>query len=307
MVATGSAAYTLAMADRSPLMAPDELLARLDDPVLRVADVRWYLADPSKGRHDYVEAHLPGAVFVDIDTDLAAPPGPGRHPLPSPVIFATRMAVLGFDDTSDIVAYDDAGGTIAARLWWMLDDLGHPRVRVLDGGLQAWAAAGGPLTAFVPALPQGRLTLRDRWSRAIGRDELWSRLGSLAVVDARAPERYRGEVEPVDGIPGHIPTAVNRPTAGNLGADGRFLSPGKLHARYATLGDEVAVACGSGVNACHAAIAMRLAGLPDPLLYAGSYSDWVRAGLPVVTGDEPGDPPPDLPEAPPGDPPGARS
>lgn len=262
----------------------------LDDPLLRLADVRWWLSDPGKGRRDYAAGHVPGAVFVDLDTDLAAPPGPGRHPLPSPVAFGARMAALGFDDASDVVAYDDAGGTIAARLWWMLDDLGHPRVRVLDGGLQAWVTAGGQLTSGVPAFPPGCLSLRDWWSKAIEREELRSRLGSLALVDARAPERYRGDIEPVDGIPGHIPTAVNRPTAGNLRADGRFLSPGELHARYATLGDVVAVACGSGVNACHAAIAMRVAGLPDPLLYAGSYSDWVRAGLPVVTGDESGDP-----------------
>src|SRR4051794_35244507 len=137
------------------LVSPEELLDRIDDPTLRIADVRWWLADPGKGRRDYDEAHLPGAIFVDVDTDLVASEGPGRHPLPTPAAFAARMAALGFDDSSDIVAYDDAGGTIAVRLWWMLDVLGHPRVRVLDGGIGAWIAAGGPGTAAGPPFPPG--------------------------------------------------------------------------------------------------------------------------------------------------------
>ena len=273
------------------LITPEDLLGRLHDPALRIADVRWWLADPGKGRRDYAAAHLPGAVFVDVDTDLVATEGPGRHPLPAPAAFAARMATLGFDDSSDIVAYDDAGGTIAARLWWMLDVLGHSRVRVLDGGYQAWIAAGGPVTDVVPAYPAGRLTLGDAWARTIDRDELASRLGTIAVIDARAPERYRGDVEPIDPVAGHIPTALSRPTSGNLAVDGRLLPPDELRRRFAPLGDEVVTACGSGITACHNALAMRVAGLPDPLLYPGSYSDWSRAGMPVVTGDEPGDAP----------------
>jgi thiosulfate/3-mercaptopyruvate sulfurtransferase len=273
------------------LIAPEALLASLGDPALRTADVRWWLADPGKGRRDYAEAHLPGAIFVDVDTDLVAAEGPGRHPLPDPRDFAARMAALGFDDSSDIVAYDDAGGTIAARLWWMFDVLGHRRVRVLDGGIQGWIAAGGPVTDVVPAWPPGRLTLGDEWARTIDREALASRLGRLAVIDARAPERYRGEVEPIDPIAGHIPTATSRPTGGNLTADGRFLSADELRRRFAPLGDEVVTACGSGITACHNALAMRVAGLPDPLLYPGSYSDWSSAGMPVATGDEPGGPP----------------
>ena len=273
------------------LISPEELLGRLDDPALRIADVRWWLADPGKGRRDYAEAHLPGAVFVDVDTDLVATEGPGRHPLPSPADFASRMAALGFDDSSDIVAYDDAGGTIAARLWWMLEVLGHPRVRVLDGGIGAWIAAGGPVTDAVPAYEPGRLTLGDAWTGTIDRQTLTARLGTLAVIDARAPERYRGDVEPIDPVAGHIPTALNRPTGGNLAPDGRFLPTDALRLRFAPLGDEVVTACGSGITACHNALAMRVAGLPDPLLYPGSYSDWSRAGMPVATGDEPGQPP----------------
>jgi thiosulfate/3-mercaptopyruvate sulfurtransferase len=273
-----------------PLISPETLLTRVGDPDLRIADVRWWLADRAKGRRDYDAAHLPGAVFVDLDTDLAALPGPGRHPMPSPADFAARMAELGFDDRTAIVAYDDAGGTIAARLWWMLDDLGHHRVRVLDGGIAAWEAMGGPLTEEVPAVTPGHLTLADHWSRTIDGDGLAARLGTVGLIDARAPERYRGEIEPVDAVGGHIPTAVSRPSGGNLGADGRFQAPDVLRARFEALSDagDVVTYCGSGVTACHNALAMRVAGLADPILYAGSYSDWTRGARPVATRDEPG-------------------
>ncbi len=277
------------MAPTSPLIAPEDLVGRLDDPGLRLLDVRWWLTEPGRGHRDYLAGHLPGAVWVDLDTDLTAPTGPGRHPLPDPAVFAARMAALGVDDALDVVAYDDVGGTIAARIWWMLEDLGHRSVRVLDGGYTAWAAAGLPVTSVVPEAPApGRLALADHWTRVIDRERLVERLGGVAVVDARAPERYRGDTEPVDPYPGHIPTAVNLPLPGNLDAGGRFLDAARLRERFAALGDPVVVACGSGVNACHNALAMRIAGLPDPLLYEGSYSDWSRAGMPVATGDEPG-------------------
>jgi thiosulfate/3-mercaptopyruvate sulfurtransferase len=275
----------------SPLTSPEPLLERLGNPSLRIADVRWWLADPGRGRRDYEHAHLPGATFVDVDRDLVGHEGPGRHPLPDPAAFAQRLGELGFDDESDIVAYDDAGGTIAARLWWMLDSLGHRRIRVLDGGYQAWVAAGGPLTAEVPEFPPGRLTVSTAWARTIDREALTRRLGTLSLIDARAPERYRGDVEPIDPVAGHIPTARSLPTSGNLGADGRLLAATELRARYAPLGDDVVTACGSGITACHDALAMRVAGLPDPLLYPGSYSDWSRSGMPVATGDEPGEVP----------------
>jgi thiosulfate/3-mercaptopyruvate sulfurtransferase len=270
------------------LISAGDLLAQLGDPALRICDVRWWLTDPGKGRRDYEVAHLPGAVFVDADRDLVAAEGPGRHPLPSPAGFAARMERLGIGDDSEVVAYDDAGGTIAARLWWMLDRISRVRIRVLDGGLAAWAAIGGPLTAEVPSYPAGSLTLRGGWTGTIDRDALASRLGSVALIDARAPERYRGEVEPVDAVPGHIPTAISLPTAGNLGPDSRFLAPEVLRARFEGLGDVVVAYCGSGVNACHNALAMRVAGLPDPLLYPGSYSDWAGTGMPIATGAEPG-------------------
>ena len=290
------------MADRlgsMSLISPENLMERvgaprrIGAPDLRLFDVRWWLTDPAKGRRDYAAAHLPGAAFVDLDADLSAPTGPGRHPLPSPAAFAIRMTELGLSYDSDVVAYDDAGGAVAARLWWMLDDLGHSRVSVLDGGIGAWAAIGGPLTAEVTPYAVGRLTLRDHWTGTIDRDALAARLGTVSLIDARAPERYRGDIEPVDAVPGHIPTAVNRPTAGNLGPDGRFLDMNILRARFEHLGGEVVSSCGSGVNACHNALAMRIAGLPDPLLYPGSYSDWAGTGMPIATGDEPGVMPPD--------------
>ena len=271
------------------LIRAEELIERIGDPAVVPADVRWWLADPGKGRRDYEAAHLPGAVFVDVDSDLVAPTGPGRHPLPLPADFARRMETLGIGDDSEVVAYDDAGGSVAARLWWMLEDLGHSQVRVLDGGIGAWVAVGGSLTDAVPSLPPGHLTLRDRWSRVIEREALAAGLDAAGVtlLDARAPERYRGEVEPVDPVAGHIPGAHSIPWAGNLGPDGRFLSADALRQRFAGLGGDVVTSCGSGVNACHNALALRVAGLPDPLLYPGSYSDWSRAGWPVATGDDP--------------------
>lgn len=275
------------------IIAPDDLLARLDDPRLRLLDVRWWLTDLPRGRRDYEAGHIPGARWVDLDTVLAAHEGPGRHPLPSPAGFARSMAALGVTDGASVVVYDDAGGTIAARLWWMLDDLGHADVRVLDGGYPAWVAAGGPISTVEPApdpAPEASLHLASAWSRVVDRTWMLERLGTgtVAVVDARAPERYRGDIEPVDPVPGHIPTAVSRPLAGNLDADGRFRSPAELRARFADLEGSVVHACGSGVNACHNILAGRIGGLPDPLLYEGSYSDWSRSGMPVATGDDPG-------------------
>ncbi len=272
------------------LLSPEIMLRRLDQPDLRICDVRWWLVDPARGRREYEAGHLPGAVFVDVDSDLVAPDGPGRHPLPDPVAFARRMAELGIDDDSHVVAYDDAGGAVAARRWWMLEDLGHRDVAVLDGGFSAWVAAGGPVTTVASSYPPGRLTLRGHWTRVIDRAGLVPRLmaDDLVLVDARAPERYRGDVEPIDPVAGHVPGAVSVPFSGNLGPDGRLLPADALRARFEAFGSSVAVSCGSGINACHDALAMRVAGLPDPLLYPGSYSDWSRSRMPVATGDDPG-------------------
>jgi thiosulfate/3-mercaptopyruvate sulfurtransferase len=281
---------------RGPLIDVATLADAIDDPFLRVVDCRWYLGKPGDGRRAYEAGHLPGAMHMDIDADLTARTGPGRHPLPDPAAFRRRLEEVGIGDEHTVVAYDDVGGWVAARLWWMLDDLGHDAVLLLDGGFEAWTAAGLPLSKEEPAYPQAHLSLRETWRRVVDRDELRAGLGSLRVLDARAGARYRGEVEPIDAYPGHIPTAVSAPTDGNLIPDGRFLSAADLAARYRALGadgsaGQVVVSCGSGVSATHDALALRIAGLPDPLLYPGSYSDWTQQGWPVATGAEPGDPP----------------
>ena len=280
------------MVDRSPLVSVEDLAARLDDPGLRIVDVRWVLGSPGRGREAYDAGHIPGAIFLDVDTDLVAPDGPGRHPLPSPVEFRARLGSVGIGNDHQVVAYDDVGGWVAARLWWMLDDLGHERIAVLDGGFPAWRDAGHPATTEVPDFAPARLELREAWSATIDRDSLRERLGEVVLLDARSAPRYRGETEPIDPVAGHIPTARNAPTDGNLGADGRFLPPAALADRFRGLGADgseapVVTSCGSGIAACHNALALRVAGLPDPLLYPGSYSDWSRSGLPVATGPDP--------------------
>ena len=288
------------MADRSPIVSPDALFAGLDRPDLRLIDVRWVLGSPGVGRAAYQAGHLPGAIHLDMDTDLVAADGPGRHPLPSPADFRDRLEAAGIGYEDEVVAYDDVGGWVAARLWWMLDDLGHARVRVLDGGYPAWVAAGLPVTQEPPpSRARGRLHLRDAWTNVIDRTGVVAGLGTFVLLDARGGPRYLGEVEPIDAYPGHIPTARHAPIDGNLGPDGRLLDPEALAERFRALdadgaGGAVVTSCGSGVSACFNSLAMRIAGLPDPILYPGSYSDWTRAGLPIAVGPEPGDPPTDL-------------
>lgn len=279
------------MPDSSPLISPEALAARIGEADLRIADVRWYLGEPDRGRQEYAIGHIPGAIFVDLDTDLAAPTGPGRHPLPEPAALADRLGELGFGSDDFIVAYDDVLGTVAARLWWMLDNLGHERAAVLDGGLRAWREAGLPVSSDSPMNAPRELRLADRWTNVVDREELVGRLDGVTLIDARAPERYRGEVEPIDPKAGHIPTAINAPAKVALGADGRFLAPADLVERLRSVAPAsrpVVASCGSGVTACHTALALRVAGLPDPLLYPGSFSDWSRSDLPVAVGPEPG-------------------
>lgn len=276
------------------LISPDELATTIDEPDVRIVDVRWYLGEPGRGRLAYDRGHLPHATFLDLDDDLSAPTGPGRHPLPDPAVLARRLGAAGIGDRDLVVAYDDVGGWVAARLWWMLDDLGHDRAAVLDGGIEAWIAGGLPLTTEIPDPRPAQIELAGRWTNVVDRDEVNAGLGRIILLDARAPARYRGETEPVDAYPGHIPTARNAPTADNLGPDGRFLPPDALARHYRSLGADqgrVVVSCGSGVSACHDALALRIAGLPDPILYPGSYSDWTYAGEPVALGQDPGEPP----------------
>jgi thiosulfate/3-mercaptopyruvate sulfurtransferase len=265
-----------------PLISVEELETIREEVVL--CDLRWDLIDPDKGRTTYEKGHIPGAVFVDLDADLAAAPGEaGRHPLPDPGQFASTLASLGISPDSHVVVYDDVGGRIAARLWWMLRSIGHGSVQVLDGGYQAWTAAGndvgvGTVTAELAHYPNP-----SGFSGVVRHEELPGR----TVVDARAGERYRGETEPVDPKAGHIPGAINIPTDANLAIDGRFLLGADLKDVYGEVPDGAVVSCGSGVTACHDALAMVLAGRPMPDVYVGSFSEWSRLDLPVNTGPNP--------------------
>jgi thiosulfate/3-mercaptopyruvate sulfurtransferase len=260
-----------------PVVDAGWLAEHLDE--VTVADVRWYLGGRS-GYQAFLQRHIPGAVFVDLDRCLAIPASAaeGRHPLPSPATFATSMASLGISNTTKVVAYDDDAGRVAARLVWLLRVSGH-EAALLDGGIKAWPGpfASGPApTPAAGMLPVGTFLL-DRWP-----GERFARAEDVVsaglVLDARAPERFRGEVEPVDPRAGHIPGAKNAPTAANIDDEGRFKAPGALRAMYEDLGVGPGIApvvyCGSGVTACHDLLALELAGFDQGRLYAGSWSQW---------------------------------
>jgi thiosulfate/3-mercaptopyruvate sulfurtransferase len=292
-------------------LEPTALAAALAaGPAPVLLDVRWRLGGPP-GRDRYPEGHLPGARFVDLDRDLAGPPGAGgRHPLPDAGAFEAAMRRAGVDDDRPVVIYDENDSMAAARAWWLLRYFGHQQVQVLDGGYQAWLAADEPIeTGPAPAPPPGTFTARP------GHLPLLDAAGAARVaregvlLDARAAERYRGEVEPVDPVAGHIPAAVSAPTTGNLGPGGRFLDPEALRARFTGLGVPAAAAgtlpgdvlaggvpadgavttgvyCGSGVTAAHEVLALSLAGMPAAL-YVGSWSDWITdPARPVATGPD---------------------
>jgi thiosulfate/3-mercaptopyruvate sulfurtransferase len=261
-------------------------------PVL--LDLRWRLGGPP-GIDGYRRGHLPGAVFADLDRDLAAPPGPaGRHPLPEVAVFQAAMRAAGVTQDGPVVVYDEADSTIAARGWWMLRYYGHDNVRVLDGGYQAWVSAGLPVTTAEPAPAPGDFTARPGHLPVLDAAGAQQAARTGLLLDARAGERYRGEIEPVDPAAGHIPGAVSAPTAGNVNADGTFKDAAELAARFAALGavpgvgtpggEPVGTYCGSGVTAAHEVLALTLAGLPAAL-YVGSWSNWVAdPARPVATG-----------------------
>lgn len=269
------------MTSFSTLVSPSELVSCLGQPTLRIVDCRASLQNPEAGRDLYLASHVPGATFADLLRDLSGPIVPGqtgRHPLPALDRFVDKLRSWGIGKLSQVVAYDDAGGAFAARLWWMLRWLGHDAVAVLDGGFPAWVAEGRPVSAEPPLLVAGDFTARPRAELLVSAAELaQSRAGKL--FDARAPERYRGDVEPIDPVAGHIPGAENLPFAENL-RDGRFKSPAELRQRLAaalgeTQPEDAVVYCGSGVTACHDVLAFAHAGLPLPKLYAGSWSEWI--------------------------------
>jgi thiosulfate/3-mercaptopyruvate sulfurtransferase len=266
-----------------------DALAALPGPV--IVDCRFSLADPAKGEADYAAAHLPGAVYAHLDRDLSGPPTTdhGRHPLPPPARLCEVFGALGIGPGAQVVVYDDANGMIAARLWWMLRYMGHDAVAVLDGGWQAWRRAGRPTEAGVRVARPVRFTGAPRRDRLLTLDELDPVRERL--VDARDAARFRGEVEPIDRRAGHIPGARNHPFPRNLADDGRFLAPPGLRDAFAnslgTLPDGATVHyCGSGVSACHNVLAQVHAGLPEPRLYCGSWSEWSRdPQRPAATGE----------------------
>lgn len=249
---------------------------------LLILDLGFDLADTAAGERAYAQGHLPGAHYLHLDRDLSAPKTGrnGRHPLPEREAFAARLAALGLEPGTQVVCYDAQGGMYAARAWWMLRWLGHAAVAVLDGGRQAWAAAGGALSAETPPPRPGGFRPGAPLVQALDAATLQQRLGSLRLIDARAPERFRGEVEPLDAQAGHIPGASNRLFKLNLGADGLFFKPAaELRAEFEALlaphaGAAVVHQCGSGVTACHNLLAMDHAGLGGSLLYPGSWSEW---------------------------------
>jgi thiosulfate/3-mercaptopyruvate sulfurtransferase len=276
------------------LVSPEALAAELASgrpPVL--LDVRWNLGGPP-GLDEYRLGHLEHARFVDLDVDLAAPPGPGRgrHPLPDATAFEAAMRRCGVNDDSAVVVYDAGGGLSAARAWWLLRHAGHDDVRLLDGGVAAWTAAALPLTTTAPPDAAGTMRVRPGGMPVLDATSAAALARAGVLLDARAGERYRGEVEPVDTVAGHIPGARSAPTAANLGGAGTFLSGAALRDRFESMGAAAGVAvgayCGSGVTAAHEVLALALAGIPAAL-YPGSWSEWISdASRPVATGPESG-------------------
>ncbi len=277
-----------------PLMDVPALEALLaSDRRTVLLDVRWALGDPH-GRDHYLGGHLPGAVYVDLATELAAPAAParGRHPLPPASAFQATARRWGINTGDTVVAYDNSGNMAAARAWWMLRSAGFPDVFLLDGGLAAWQAAGLPLESGSVDAEPGGVSLPGGGMAAIDIAAAAGWAGHGILLDARAGERYRGEFEPVDPRAGHIPGAVSAPTTENLDGAGRFLAPSVLRQRFEDLGVRgdvpVAVYCGSGVTAAHQVAALEIAGI-KAALYPGSFSEWSNnPDLPVATGTEPG-------------------
>jgi thiosulfate/3-mercaptopyruvate sulfurtransferase len=266
----------------STLVSCEELAERLDDPGWRIVDCRHRLSDTAHGERAYAEGHLPGAVFMHLDRDLSGPMNGknGRHPLPDPEVLAVRLAAAGVSRRTQVAVYDDDGGMSAVRLWWMLRWLGHDRVAVLDGGIGAWIGEGRALTAEPPVFGAAKFEARPRdWT--VTADQVLAGLekNEFCLIDARSPERFRGENETMDPVGGHIPGARNRFFRDNLDAAGKFLPAAELRRQFLDLlaGTDPGRAvtyCGSGVTACHNLLAMDLAGLPGARLYAGSWSEW---------------------------------
>lgn len=280
-----------------PVIAPLDLAEQLRAPEPpTLLDVRWALTGPP-GRLDYQAGHLPGAVFLDMDSELSGPPGPaGRHPLPDPAVLQRTLRAAGVRPTAPVIAYDAADGSVAARLWWLLRWASHPAVAVLDGGFAAWCAAGLPVTTEPPVPQPGTFTVRPGGMPVLDAERAAELARTGVLLDARAAPRYRGEIEPVDPRAGHVPGARNAPFGELTASDGRWLPASRLAALARSWGADgggVGAYCGSGINACALVLGLEVAGVTTAdspaALYAGSWSQWCAdPDRPAVTGPEPG-------------------
>lgn len=273
----------------STLISATDLASHTGDSRWLSVDCRFELTQPAAGEAAYRAGHIPNAVYAHLDRDLAAPitPTTGRHPLPSPEQFAATLSAWGVTADTQVVAYDADTGAFAARLWWLLRWAGHRKVAVLDGGFKAWVAAGLPVTDEIPRRAPTRFAAQSDREAWLDASQVTERVdkNDWRLLDARAPERFAGEVEPIDPVAGHVPGARNHPFALNLAADGRFLPAEELRARFEQsqrsdgqpVSDAHTIAmCGSGVTACHLLLALEIAGKPGAKLYAGSWSEWIR-------------------------------
>lgn len=274
----------LTQSPSSPLISTEALSRKIGDPHCLPIDCRFDLAQPASAEQAYRLAHIPGAIYAHLDRDLSAPitARTGRHPLPDPDRFAATLSQWGVTADTHIVAYDADTSAFAARLWWLLRWVGHESVSVLEGGFKAWQASGLPVTTEIPVRRPSTFQARPRRDMWVDAEQVAQYLSQgWRLLDARAPERYAGKVEPIDPVAGHIPGAVNHPLSTNLSSDGRFLNAQELRARYdasqAGVDDTRTIAmCGSGVTACHLLLAMEIAGKRGGKLYAGSWSEWIR-------------------------------
>jgi len=276
-----------------PLVTIDELAQHLHAPGWVTVDCRFNLMDPDAGRRAYAEAHIPGAFYADLDADLSSPRKPGgggRHPLPTPQAFQRRVDAWGLATDSRVVCYDDAGGAVAARLWWLLRWAGLCGAAVLDGGWRSWLAAEKPVDSATAEPGQGGFIVRAGQMPVVDIDGVEHGLEShtLLLLDARDSDRFAGRVEPIDSVAGHVPGALNAPFQSNLTPQGQFRNGDELRDAYTTIVgsrsmDGVACMCGSGVTACHTLLALEQAGLDGAALYVGSWSDWISAGRPIAT------------------------
>jgi thiosulfate/3-mercaptopyruvate sulfurtransferase len=282
------------------IISAKELAAHLDDPKWIIFDCRFLLSQPDEKETYYLKAHIPGAVYAHLDRDLSAPIVPGktgRHPLPNPEEAARRFGKMGISPGMQVVAYDDQGGSLAAvRLWWMLRWLGHEAAAVLDGGWQYWLNQDLPVRSGGETRPAQAFIGQPRSGMYVTSDEVdqLRRSPNYRVIDVRAPERYRGEQEPIDPVAGHIPGALNAPYNENLNNEGRFRTPQELRDVYTKLlgdtpGERAVFYCGSGVTSIHSILALQIAGMGKARLYAGSWSEWVASRQrPVAVGPDPG-------------------